>query len=48
MCVCPYILVHIFYRVKAYIQYGWADTLVDPDNVSATSDESYGAPDTSD
>ena len=48
LCVGPYIVVNIFYRVKAYIQYGWADTLVDPDNVSATSDESYGAPDTSD
>jgi len=30
--------------VKAYIQYGWADTLVDPDNTSVNNDEGYGAP----
>ena len=41
-------LSHILYRVKMYIQYGWADTLVDPDNISATSDEGYGAPECND
>ena len=32
--------------MKAFIQYGWADSIVDPDNVSVTSDESYGTPKT--
>ena len=25
----------VYYRVKVCIQYGWADTLVDPDNIAA-------------
>ena len=32
----------------AYIQYGWADTLVDPENTSVNSNEGYGAPECSD
>ena len=39
-------VVYISFRVKAFIQYGWADSIVDPDNVSVTNDESYGAPKT--
>ena len=39
-------VVYISFRVKAFIQYGWADNIVDPDNVSVTNDESYGAPKT--
>ena len=39
-------VVYIYFRVKAFIQYGWADSIVDPDNVSVTNDESYGAPKT--
>ena len=39
-----YVSLYILYRVRAYIQYGWAETLlVDPDNISATSDKGYGA-----
>jgi len=30
--------------VRAYIQYGWADTLADPDNTSVNNNEGYGAP----
>ena len=36
------------FRVKAFIQYGWADSVVDPDDVSTTSDEGHGAPETDD
>ena len=39
-------VVYISFRVKAFIQYGLADSIVDPDNVSVTNDESYGAPKT--
>jgi len=28
--------------------YGWADTLVDPENVCAIGDEGYGAPENDD
>lgn len=34
--------------MRAYIQYGWADALVDPDKACATSDDGYGAPETDD
>jgi len=34
--------------VKAYIQYGWPDALVDHDNFCATGDEGYEAPETDD
>lgn len=30
------------------MQYGWADSVVDPDDASTTSDEGYGAPETDD
>ena len=40
--ICPYV-----FRVKVFIQYGWADRLVDPD-ASTTSDEGYGASETDD
>ena len=34
------------YDVPHYIQYGWADSVVDPDDASTTSDEGFGAPET--
>lgn len=33
---------------KYIMQYGWADSVVDPDDASTTSDEGYGAPETDD
>ena len=35
-----------FSRVRAYIQYGWADIVINPDDVSTVTDEGYGAPET--
>ena len=37
--ICLYMYI---FRVKAFIQYGWADGVVDPDDVSTTSDEGMG------
>jgi len=46
-CVVMHVWLYLsytLYRVTAYIQYGWADTLVDPDDTSVNNDEGYGAP----
>ena len=48
MCKLFLLFAAVYFRVKAFIQYGWADSVVDPDDVSTTSDEGYGAPETDD